>query len=148
MTSVVVITTATVRVPGSLRPPAVYRHDQFPRLVDDVSVGLGLYVVYAQDITLPHPRGWSPENLLAVSVDDEGWGAAYYRHENSPWIARNPHPATDAPALMFDSEAGTDFPTDAVFPLDQIRAAVQEYLRTGQRPRSVQWHMSDRAMIY
>jgi hypothetical protein len=116
--------------------------------LNDVSVGLGLYVVYAQDITLPHPHGWSPENLLAVSVDDEGWGAAYYRDENSPWIDRNPRPAVEAPALEFDSEAGTDFPTDAVFPLDQIRAAVQEYLRSGERPRNVQWCVPDRVMIY
>jgi hypothetical protein len=148
MTLVMAITAATVRIPGSLKPARVYRHDQFRQLVDDVSVGLGLYVVYAQDITLPHPRGWSPENLLAVSVDDEGWGAAYYREENSPWIARNPRPAAEAPALMFDSEAGTDFPPDAVFSLDHIRAAVLEYLRTGQRPRSVQWYVPDRVMIY
>jgi hypothetical protein len=148
MTPVAAISTATVRIPGSLRPPTVYRRDLFPRLVDDVSAGLGLYLVYAQDITSPHPPGWYPENVLAVSVDDEGWGAAYLRDQESQWIARNPRPAAEAPALLFDAEAGTDFPPDAVFPLDQIRAAVMEYLRTGQRPRSVQWYVPDRVMIY
>ena len=111
MTPVAAITTATVRIPGSLRPPTVYRRDLFPRLVDDLSAGLGLYLVYAQDITSPHPPGWYPENVLAVSVsgDDEGWGAAYLRDQESQWIARNPRPAAEAPALLFDAKRAPTF---------------------------------------
>ncbi|WP_344876091.1 Imm1 family immunity protein [Allokutzneria multivorans] len=34
---------------------------------------------------------------------------------------------------------GHDFPTNAVIPLAQIRAAVHEYVTTGKRPETVVW---------
>ena len=83
----------------------VYRPDEFPCLVDAALVdggGVVQRVVYAQDITVPHPRELVPETVLVVTVC-ESWGALYYRgHDHRAWITDNPQAGTDAPSLLFD----------------------------------------------
>jgi Immunity protein Imm1 len=129
----------------------VFPAHEFDRLVDAALVdggGVVQRVVYAQDITVPHPRGWVPETVLVVTVCGS-WGALYYRgHNHRAWITDNPQPSPDAPALLYDDQAPADFPADAVISVDQIRAAVEEYLKTGERPTCVPWREPDRYMTW
>jgi hypothetical protein len=105
-------------------------------------------MLYDQDTTLPHPPGWHAETVLVVTVS-RGWGAAYYRAPDMwAWITRNPQPSTDAPELLFDGEAGTDYPSGAAIPVDHLRKAIEEYLRTGERPTCVEWQAAEQYMIY
>jgi hypothetical protein len=131
----------------------VYQADEFPRLIDDTlaedddEVG-AQRVVYAEDVTVPPPRGRVGRSVLVVTVN-RGWGAAYYRGPDLyAWITHNPRPAPDASELLFDPEAGTNYPAGAAIPVNQLRTAIEEYLQTGERPTCVQWQEPDRVMIY
>jgi hypothetical protein len=155
-----VFTVATERAGtlfGGFVRKEVYQADEFPRLVDTAVIeedyDLGVQrVVYAQDITTPHAPGWVPETVLVVTVH-RGWGAAYYREHDDAgqgwaWITRNPRPSAEVPDLLFDPEAGANYPADAAIPVSQLRRAIEEYLRTGERPTCVEWKEADRYMIY
>jgi hypothetical protein len=135
----------------------IYQADEFPLLVD-AAVAEGddergtERAVYAQDISRPHPPGWVPETVLVLVVS-RGWGGAYYRDRDDTgkihaWITHNPQPSGDAPTLLYDDQAPANFPVDAVLPVDQLRRAVEEYLRTGQRPTCVQWRVPDRWLTW
>lgn len=128
----------------------VFGAEDFGRLVDAVLIDGGGVVqraVYAQDITGTRPRGWVPETALVVTTCGD-WGALYFRDRQGIWISHTTEPPPDAPELVFDDQAPAAFPGDAVIPVDQIRAAVQEYLDTGQRPTRLPWRESDRAMVW
>jgi hypothetical protein len=128
----------------------VFGAEDFGRLVDTVLMDGGGVVqraVYAQDITGRHLRGWVPETVLVVTTCDE-WGALYFRDPQGIWISHNTQPSPDSPELVFDDQAPASFPPSAVIPMDEIRAAVQEYLDTGQRPTHLSWRESDRAMVW
>ncbi|HEV2782124.1 MAG TPA: Imm1 family immunity protein [Actinophytocola sp.] len=129
----------------------VFAAHEFDRLVDAALVdggGVAQRVVWAQAIPDPYPRGWVPETVLVVTVR-ESWGALYYRgNDHRAWITENPQPSPDAPVLIFDDQAPADFPADAVLPVDQIRAAVEEYVHTGERPTCVRWREPDRYMTW
>lgn len=130
-----------------------YQRDEFSRFIDaalaEKDYDLGVQrILYDQDLSIPHQPGWVPETVLVVTVG-HGWGAAYYRGpDRYAWITRNPRPAPNMPELMFDGEAGTNYPANAVIPRDQLRRAVEEYLETGNRPTCVDWQEHDRYMIY
>lgn len=84
-----------------------------------------------------------PRGRLLVSVDAFlGWGALHHMHPGVPGgeIAYSYDPAepNHAPGLILDPE-GVDFPHTASLPLDVVRQAVAEYMRTGVRPTCVQW---------
>ena len=105
-------------------------------------------VVYAQDITAPHPPGWVPETVLVATVNGD-CAALYYRgSDRRAWITHNPQPTADPPRLLFDPEASADFPAEAAVSVDKIRAAVREYLETGARPTCVPWREPDRYMTW
>jgi hypothetical protein len=131
--------------------PEVYRGSELSRLVDEVLVdggGVVQRVVYAQDITAPHPPGWVPETVLVVTVSGD-CGALYYRgSDRRAWITHNPQPTPDSPRLLFDAEAPADFPAEAAIPVETIRAAVEEYLETGARPTRMPWREPDRYMTW
>lgn len=56
------------------------------------------------------------------------------------WISKNPNGALDGEPVGYHyMGVGEPFPPDAELPLDEVRAAVLEYVRTGKRPMSVQW---------
>lgn len=130
----------------------VFSAQDFSRLVDEAlndGGGVVQRAIYAQDITVPHPRGWVPETVLVVTTCGD-WGALYYRSREPRgiWISHNNQPPPDAPELVFDDQAPASFPVDALIPVDQIRATVEEYLATGQRPTRAAWRESDRAMVW
>jgi Immunity protein Imm1 len=93
----------------------------------------------------PHDPG-EGSTLLLVTVSTEG-GAAYYRDIPDGvvhgWVTRNAHPFPDPPVLAFSAQGGTAFPSDAVIGLDELRAAIEEFLITGSRPRCVAWQESE-----
>lgn len=151
MTAVATGEAATLRDPEAGR--RVYRRHEFPELIDaalfDDGDGLGtMHIVYAEDVTIPPQRGRSSRSVLVVTVN-RGWGAGYFRNpDNWAWITRNPQPTTEPPDLLFDPEAGTDFPPGAAIPVGHLRRAIEEYLQTGQRPTYVTWQEAERYMIY
>jgi hypothetical protein len=152
MTASAAVAAATLDDRGVRR--VVFQPDEFPSLVDAALVDdwggeLGtMHVVYAEDVTVPPPRGRSGRSVLVVTVN-RGWGGAYYRSPDKwAWITRNVQPAADTPELLYDPEAGTNYPADAAIRIDQLRRAVEEYLLTGQRPTCVEWQAAEQYMIY
>ena len=133
--------------------PKVYEGDEFSRLVDEVLVNesceLGVQrVLYAQDITGSHTPGWFADTVLVATVNGK-WGAAYYRGpDRQAWIIHTPQAPFGAPELIYDPYNGSTFPSNAVTPVDQLRAVVEEYLETGGRPTCVQWQEPDRYLVY
>jgi hypothetical protein len=132
----------------------VFQPDEFPSLVDAALVDdwggeLGtMHIVYAEDVTIPPPRGRSGKSVLVTTVSN-GWGAAYFRNPDlEAWITRNPQAPDRVPELLFDPEGGTNYPANAAVPVDQLRQAIEEYLDTGERPTCVAWQEHDRYMIY
>ncbi|GAA2359166.1 hypothetical protein GCM10009854_42140 [Saccharopolyspora halophila] len=59
--------------------------------------------------------------------------------EMTSWHTHNPEPAPDAPALPFDAGSTLKFPRNAVLPFRELRAALDEFAKFGERPGSVTW---------
>ncbi|GAA4618180.1 Imm1 family immunity protein [Saccharopolyspora hordei] len=59
--------------------------------------------------------------------------------EMTSWHTLNPEPSPEAPALPFDAGSTLKFPRNAVLPFRDLRAALDEFTRSGQRPEAVQW---------
>ncbi|SFT93010.1 Immunity protein Imm1 [Actinopolyspora lacussalsi subsp. righensis] len=74
---------------------------------------------------------------------DQPWAALNYINPGAPDGALvdsyNPHTTEETPPLLFDPEGDLWFPSSASLPLEQVREAITEYCRTGQRPSCVQW---------
>jgi hypothetical protein len=151
MTAVATGEAATLREPEAGR--RVYRRHEFPELLDaallDDGDGLGtMHIVYAEDVTVALPRGRSARSVLVVTVN-RGWGAGYFRDPDKwAWITHNPQSTAEPPDLLFDPEAGTDFPSSAAIPVGQLRRAIEQFLQTGQRPTRVEWREAEQYMIY
>ncbi|WP_019855639.1 Imm1 family immunity protein [Actinopolyspora mortivallis] len=81
--------------------------------------------------------------LLVSSSPNTGWGALNYIAPHAPdgrvVDSYNPDAGAEAPVLLLDPDGGVDFSTSAALPLEQVREAITEYCRTGQRPSCVQW---------
>ncbi|KOV87565.1 hypothetical protein ADL03_06610 [Nocardia sp. NRRL S-836] len=45
----------------------------------------------------------------------------------------------DVPTLYVDAANDTEFPRNAIIPVELARAALLEFAQTGVRPESVQW---------
>ncbi|GAA0589248.1 hypothetical protein GCM10010174_00100 [Kutzneria viridogrisea] len=60
------------------------------------------------------------------------------------WVSRNPagDQGGKPPVAYHYMGVGEEFPPDAELPLDEVRAAVLEYVRIGVRPTCVQWQPS------
>ncbi|SDP17478.1 Immunity protein Imm1 [Actinopolyspora xinjiangensis] len=80
--------------------------------------------------------------LLVSSSPNTGWGALNYVDPHTPHgrvvDSYNPDAEANAPILPLDPD-GADFPNSAALPLEQVREAITEYCRTGQRPTRVEW---------
>ncbi|SHF16914.1 Imm1 family immunity protein [Streptoalloteichus hindustanus] len=55
------------------------------------------------------------------------------------WVTHTELPVGDAPPLYLDKHVPYQFPTSSALPLERVRAALHEFMTTGQRPRCVQW---------
>ncbi|MET9225011.1 Imm1 family immunity protein [Lentzea sp. NPDC003310] len=117
-------------------------------------------LTYLVDHAQPHPTQIAaqelpkfglleiPDRMFKLDVDN-GFGALHYvgpdgdTDEFGYWVTQATEPAEDAPTLYVDRDNKTEFPRDAVIPLDQVRAALLEFQRTGSRPTCVRWQVTD-----
>lgn len=128
--------------------PVVYRADEFDQLTDEILARNGEYRLYAQDMRPLHEERRVAETVLVVMVLD-GWTGAYFRGpDRRAWITHTMQPPARPVELIYDTFTDSTFPADAVIPVDQLRAVVDEYLATGDRPTCVQWQEPDRYLIY
>lgn len=63
------------------------------------------------------------------------------------WVSDNPHPLSEDPRVICDPSIPTFHDPRGAFPIIQVRAAVEEFCRTGtgDRPAAVSWVMGDMA---
>ncbi|MGW1676220.1 Imm1 family immunity protein [Saccharopolyspora sp. NPDC002376] len=95
----------------------------------------------------PHQDAEAPGPYLQVRIvtDVEGEvGVLNFTEETedgemTSWHTLNPTPSPEAPALPFDAGSTLKFPRNAVLPFRELRAALDEFTRTGQQPEAVQW---------
>lgn len=142
---------------GPVTKRQVFQPEEYDQLISaalaEENYPLGVQrVLYDQDTSRPHPSGWYPATVLVVTVN-RGWGALYYRDldENGQLraaITHNPESPATAPELLFDPEAGATYPLNAGIPVSHLRAAIREYLETGERPTCVLWREPDRYMTW
>ncbi|WP_078661706.1 Imm1 family immunity protein [Streptomyces sp. NRRL B-24484] len=93
--------------------------------------------------------GW-PDNCLAVSVNvSTGYGGLVWFFNNEKkggvygrtWVSDNPEPPDFDPQVVSDPGYPLFHDPASTLPIDQVRRAVEEYVRvgTGDRPKSVGW---------
>jgi Immunity protein Imm1 len=95
----------------------------------------------------PHenPDAPGPYQQVRVVTDTEAEvGVLNFTEESEDgelqsWHTLNPYPMPEPPALRFDAGSALKFPRDAVLPFRDLRAALDEFTRTGERPQAVQW---------
>ncbi|GAB3552722.1 Imm1 family immunity protein [Actinopolyspora lacussalsi] len=83
---------------------------------------------------------------VVTSADDE-MGVLNYTEEDeegqlSSWQTRSGDPDPQAPVLRFDLGSPLAFPADSVLGFAELRAALDEFVRTGARPESVHWQQA------
>jgi hypothetical protein len=103
-------------------------------------------------------RGWWPDNHLQVGVNPAtGYGGLVWyvspdRAERLgdeelqyAWVTDNPNPPEDDPLVVSDPCVPMCFDRRSTLPIEDIRAALEEFCRTGtgDRPESVGWVHGD-----
>lgn len=91
-----------------------------------------------------------PDRMFKLDAH-QGFGALHYVGPDPAgeadrfgyWVTLASVLAEDAPTLYVDKDNKTEFPSDAVIPLKQVRDALLEFQRTGSRPTCVQWQVID-----
>jgi hypothetical protein len=107
-------------------------------------------------------RRGRPDHQIKIDADREGgvgsvlaMGPRDFVPELAPDFARTPPdggvwvarsvgwvPPAGTPPLYIDKAVMTEFPWNAVLPLDLWREALHEFMRTGLRPTCVEWDVS------
>jgi hypothetical protein len=95
-----------------------------------------------------HTETWftiegQPKRWMRTGYHGE-YGAALFVDETAApddwaWAALNPEPLHEPPTIYYDQPGGTIFPPASVVPLVRLRTVILEWVRTGQRPTSVDW---------
>lgn len=79
------------------------------------------------------------DRALHVGVEPErGVGALIYIDNVGAWFSKGRTSDREELFYCYYGEE-TDFPADAELPLETVRLAAAEYLRTGRRPTVVEW---------
>ncbi|MGH3622844.1 MAG: Imm1 family immunity protein [Sciscionella sp.] len=108
----------------------------------DVHVRTSFYVT--DQPVLDFTNNEWPRRWLRVGFHD-GYGGVFFGDETTAddedwaWLALASEPLTEAPLVYFDQDGEVAFPPGAVMPLDEVQAVVLEWVRTSERPRSVDW---------
>jgi len=97
-------------------------------------------------------RDWWPDNTLQVAVNTETgygglvWFATQERVKKDDvseyvWVSNNPSPPSFDPRVVGDPGVPYFFDPRSTMPLDQVRAALEEFCRlgTGDRPECIEW---------
>ncbi|QKW23949.1 hypothetical protein HUT16_37050 [Kitasatospora sp. NA04385] len=100
----------------------------------------------------PHWERCPPDNCLVVAVNrSTGYGGlAWFVTGRNPkkggvydhvWVSDNPEPPDSDPRVVSESYYPHYHDRASTFPLDRIRAAVEEFCRAdnGDRPESITW---------
>lgn len=108
---------------------------------EDPSIACHLYV---WDRRHDGARAGPYQQVRVVTAVDEQFGVLNYTEEGEDgelhsWHTYNAVPLADAPVLRFDRGSALTFPRDALLPVEQLRAALDEFTRTAALPESVQW---------
>ena len=139
------ITVATAVVDGERH----YGHsaDDKANLVNKVlrptRPGAGHFFVW--DRPFENEEAGGPFQGIRVVTDPEAEvGVLNYTEETEDgellsWHTLNPQPLPDPPALRFDAGSALRFPRDSVLRFRDLRAALLEFARDGQRPGAVEW---------
>ncbi|GAB2754187.1 hypothetical protein GCM10027174_32010 [Salinifilum aidingensis] len=104
--------------------------------------------LYVWDRPYVDEDGPAPAVQIRVVVDtDAEVGALNYTEEIedgelASWQPQNPEPVAEAPRLRFDAGSALQFPRDAVLPFRELRAALDEFVRSGQQPEAVTWQVA------
>jgi hypothetical protein len=82
-----------------------------------------------------------PRGLTAVAEYGHGALVFYVEHDGGFrfYVSSNRDPFPSPPIIRYDTGEDSLFPRRSVVPLDQVHAAVEEYILTGQRPAAVDW---------
>lgn len=134
---------------GDIWPRVVADHpQQRTRLVDMLLRDPDYQGVYARVHASVHfyvqNTGKTADRWLTVGFYAT-FGAALFVDETTPdgtdwcWAALRPTPIGDPPPIYYDQAAGTLFPPQCVMPLSELRDMVLAWVRTAQRPASVDW---------
>ncbi|HEX5407996.1 MAG TPA: Imm1 family immunity protein [Pseudonocardiaceae bacterium] len=94
------------------------------------------------------PTGPFPDHQMRVSVKPSaGYAALNYMDNNDRQmaIANSYNPARPPPpiSLIFNGRTGATFPPAAAISIAQAREALQQWLRTRERPTCIQWQRYD-----
>ncbi|MDA3647620.1 hypothetical protein LZ318_34705 [Saccharopolyspora indica] len=138
--------TVTTAVVGGERLYAQTEDDK-AELVDKVlrPAQPGAAHLYVWDRPHQDPEAPGPYLQVRIVTDpEEEVGVLNFTEESedgemTSWHTLNPEPEPEAPALPFDAGSTLKFPRNAVLPFRELRAALDEFTRTGQRPEAVQW---------
>ncbi|MFE4826697.1 Imm1 family immunity protein [Streptomyces sp. NPDC056672] len=97
-------------------------------------------------------RDWWPDNTLQIAVNSETgygglvWFATQERVTKNDiaehiWVSDNPRPPDFDPRVVSDPGVPYFFDSRSALPLDQVRAAVEEFCRlgSGDRPECIEW---------
>jgi hypothetical protein len=118
-------------------PPVLTVRDR-PRLMD------GRYADHEVKIDADRHAGIGA--ILCSGPTDFAPDATVSGESGGSWMSLGgptTRPPKGAPALYMDKATRTEFPDDAVVPLELWRTALHELLETGKRPTCVQWQETD-----
>lgn len=121
--------------------------DDKAELVDKLlrSPSEGAGHIYVWDRPHADPEAPGPYEQIRIVTDAESeLGVLNFTEEDVEgdmisWHTCNPQPSGDAPALPFDAGSTLKFPRNAVLSFRELRAALDEFTRTGAKPECVQW---------
>jgi hypothetical protein len=117
-------------------PPVLTVRDR-PRLMD------GRYPDHEVKVDANRRAGIGA--LLCSGPADFATDATVAGESGGSWMSlgRTTRLQEGAPALYMDKATRTEFPSNALVPLESWRKALHELLQTGRRPTSVQWQDTD-----
>jgi hypothetical protein len=138
--------TVTTAVVGGERLYATSEEDK-AELVDKVlrPAKPGACHLYVWDRPHADPEAPGPYVQIRIVTDaDDEIGVLNFTEEDdegelTSWHTCSPEPSPDAPALPFDAGSTLKFPRNAVLPFRELRAALDEFTKTGERPEAVTW---------
>lgn len=106
-------------------------------------------ILYVGDVEFHRTmKGPFPDQQMRVSVRPSASYAALNHadiNEESMPVANSYNPTVPIPNiyLIFNGGTGAVFPRTAAMPIDNVRDALHEWLRTRRRPTCIEWRPSD-----
>lgn len=142
------VTVTTAVIQGSRH--FAYSEADKSALVDQAlrAPGEGARHLYVWDRPYADEEGPGPYQHVRVVTDPETeLGALNYTEETDDgelhsWHTRNPESIGEPPTLRFDAGSALKFPRDAVLSFRELRAALDEFVRTAKCPESVHWQIA------